>query len=405
VAVSSRFKHVEHLLDERTRRVLAAAEAKVAGRGGIEAVARATGVARRTVQRGLRELAGRASAEGPEQGRIRRPGAGRKRADAKDPELLPALERLVAPATRGDPMSPLCWTSKSTVRLAQELTAQGHPVGARTVARLLVQLGYSLQANQKSLEGRSANPDRNAQFEFIDQQATQRLAEREPVISVDTKKKELIGEFRNNGREYQPKGCPSHVNVHDFITDSQGRVTPYGVYDIGENAGWVSVGTDHDTASFAVETIRRWWASMGKPAYPRATSLMITADCGGSNGARLRLWKIEIQRLADELAMPITVCHFPPGTSKWNKIEHRLFSHITMNWRGKPLVSHEAMVQLIANTTTRTGLKVKAALDRGSYPKGRSVSKREMKEVSLEMIGPHEGWAYTISPRQLVQAT
>jgi hypothetical protein len=302
-------------------------------------------------------------------------------------------------------MSPLCWTSKSTVRLAEELTAQGHPVGARTVARLLVQLGYSLQANQKSLEGRSANPDRNAQFEFINQQASQRLAEREPVISVDTKKKELIGEFRNNGREYQPKGSPPQVNVHDFITDSQGRVTPYGVYDIGENAGWVSVGTDHDTGAFAVETIRRWWTSMGKLAYPNAASLMITADCGGSNGARLRLWKIELQRLADELALPITVCHFPPGTSKWNKIEHRLFSHITMNWRGKPLVSHEAMVQLIANTTTKTGLKVKAALDPGSYPKGRSVSKKEMKEVRLEMIGPHEGWAYTIRPRQAIQAT
>jgi DNA-binding phage protein len=399
VAVSSRFKHVEHLLDERTRRVLAAAEAKVAGRGGIDAVARATGVARRTVQRGLLELGEAASSVEVVPGRIRRPGGGRKRADAKDPELLPALERLVAPATRGDPMSPLRWTSKSTDRLARELTAQGHPVGARTVARLLEQLGFSLQANQKSLEGRSSNPDRNAQFEFINLQASQRLQEREPVISVDTKKKELIGDFGNGGREYQPKGSPESVNVHDFITDSQGRATPYGVYDVGDNSGWVSVGTDHDTAAFAVETIRRWWQSMGTVAYPNATKLMITADCGGSNGARLRLWKMELQRFADELAMPITVCHFPPGTSKWNKIEHRLFSHITMNWRGKPLVSHEAMVQLIANTTTKTGLKVKAALDTGSYPKGRSVSKREMKDLNMQMIGPHEGWAYTISPR------
>lgn len=399
MAVSSRFKHVEHLLDERTRRVLAAAEAKVAGRGGIDAVARATGVARRTVQRGLLELGEEASSVEAGPGRIRRPGGGRKRADAKDPELLPALERLVAPATRGDPMSPLRWTSKSTDRLARELTAQGHPVGARTVARLLEQLGFSLQANQKSLEGRSSNPDRNAQFEFINLQASQRLQEREPVISVDTKKKELIGDFRNGGREYQPKGSPESVNVHDFITDSQGRATPYGVYDVGDNSGWVSVGTDHDTAAFAVETIRRWWQSMGTVAYPNATKLMITADCGGSNGARLRLWKMELQRFADELAMPITVCHFPPGTSKWNKIEHRLFSHITMNWRGKPLVSHEAMVQLIANTTTKTGLKVKAALDTGSYPKGRSVSKREMKDLNMQMIGPHEGWAYTISPR------
>lgn len=296
-------------------------------------------------------------------------------------------------------MSPLRWTSKSTVHLAEELTAQGHPVGARTVARLLAQMGFSLQANQKSLEGRSSNPDRNAQFEFINQQATQRLQEQEPVISVDTKKKELIGNFRNGGREYRPKADPEQVNVHDFITDSMGRATPYGVYDVGDNSGWVSVGTDHDTAAFAAETIRRWWLSMGKPTYPHATKLMVTADCGGSNGARLRLWKIEIQRLADELAMPITVCHFPPGTSKWNKIEHRLFSHISMNWRGKPLVSHEAMVQLIANTTTKAGLKVKAALDTGSYPKGRSVSKREMKELNMVMIGPHEGWAYTISPR------
>ena len=399
MAVSSRFKHVEHLLDERTRRVLAAAEAKVAGRGGIDAVARATGVARRTVQRGLLELGEAASSVEVGPGRIRRPGGGRKRADAKDPELLPALERLVAPATRDDPMSPLRWTSKSTDRLARELTAQGHPVGARTVARLLEQLGFSLQANQKSLEGRSSNPDRNAQFEFINLQASQRLQEREPVISVDTKKKESIGDFRNGGREYQPKGSPESVNVHDFITDSQGRATPYGVYDVGDNSGWVSVGTDHDTAAFAVETIRRWWQSMGTVAYPNATKLMITADCGGSNGARLRLWKMELQRFADELAMPITVCHFPPGTSKWNKIEHRLFSHITMNWRGKPLVSHEAMVQLIANTTTKTGLKVKAALDTGSYPKGRSVSKREMKDLNMQMIGPHEGWAYTISPR------
>jgi DNA-binding phage protein len=401
VAVSSRFQHVEHLLDERTRRVLAAAEAKVAGRGGIDAVARATGVARRTVQRGLLELGETTSNGNVGPGRIRRPGGGRKRADAKDPELLPALERLVAPATRGDPMSPLRWTSKSTDRLARELTSQGHPVGARTVARLLEQLGFSLQANQKSLEGRSSNPDRNAQFEFINLRASQCMQEREPVISVDTKKKELIGKFRNGGREYQPKESPESVNVHDFITDSEGRATPYGVYDVGDNSAWVSVGTDHDTATFAVETIRRWWQSMGKAAYPNATKLMITADCGGSNGARLRLWKMELQRFADELAMPITVCHFPPGTSKWNKIEHRLFSHITMNWRGKPLVSHEAMVQLIANTSTKTGLKVKAALDTGTYPKGRSISKREMKGLNMQMIGPHEGWAYTISPRPL----
>ncbi len=399
MAITSRFKHVERYLDERTRRVLAAAEAKAAGRGGISEVARSTGVSRSAIRSGLRELQGSAESLPADLSRVRRPGGGRKRADAKDPEMLPALERLVAPATRGDPMSPLRWTSKSTQNLADELTAQGHPASARTVARLLGVLGYSLQANQKSMEGRSSNPDRNAQFEFINQQAAERLATGQPVISVDTKKKELIGEFRNGGREYQPKGQPEQVNVHDFPSDSLGRVTPYGVYDIAANVGWVSVGTDHDTATFAVESIRRWWNSMGKPSYPQATGLMITADCGGSNGARLRLWKTELQRFVDESDMPITVCHFPPGTSKWNKIEHRLFSHITMNWRGKPLVSHEAIVNLIASTTTKAGLKVHAGLDRGQYPTGRTITKKEMREVNLESIGPHEGWAYVIRPR------
>jgi hypothetical protein len=348
-----------------------------------------------TIRAGLKELA--EETVGEVSPRIRRPGAGRKKADAKDPELLPALERLVSPATRGDPMSPLLWTSKSTAKLATELMAQGHRVGARTVARLLGVLGYSLQANQKSLEGRSSNPDRNAQFEFINRMASERLDAVQPVISVDTKKKELIGDFRNGGREYQPKG--KLVQIHDFLSDSQGRATPYGVYDVGANAGWVSVGTDHDTATFAVETIRRWWHSMGKPIYPKAQNLLITADGGGSNGARLRLWKMEIQHLADELAIPITVCHFPPGTSKWNKIEHRLFSHITMNWRGKPLISHEVIVNLIAGTTTRTGLTVQSQLDTGAYPKGRTISKKEMRDLNIEMVGPHEGWSYTIRPR------
>jgi len=400
VAITSRFKHVERYLDERTRRVLAAAEAKAAGRGGISEVARSTGVSRSAIRSGLKELRFNDESVPADLSRVRRPGGGRKRADAKDPEMLPALERLVAPATRGDPMSPLRWTSKSTQNLADELTAQGHPASARTVARLLGVLGYSLQANQKSMEGRSSNPDRNAQFEFINQQAAERLAAGQPVISVDTKKKELIGEFRNGGREYQPKGLPEKVNVHDFPTDSLGRVTPYGVYDIAANVGWVNVGTDHDTATFAVESIRRWWNTMGTPTYPQAAGLMITADCGGSNGARLRLWKMELQRFADEFDMPITVCHFPPGTSKWNKIEHRLFSHITMNWRGKPLVSHEAIVNLIASTTTKTGLKVRAGLDRGQYPTGRAITKKEMREVNVESIGPHEGWAYVIRPRQ-----
>lgn len=400
MAISSRFRDVEPYLDERTRRMLAAAEAKVAGPRQIRAAARSTGVSRNTIARGLRELA-EASVDSGVSSRLRRFGGGRKRADAKDAGLLPALEAMVTPATRGDPMSPLRWTSKSTEKLATALTAQGHPVGARTVARLLGVLGYSLQANQKSLEGRSSNPDRNAQFEFINSTAAARLAEMEPVISVDAKKKELIGEFRNGGKEYQPKGTPEKVQVHDFITDSQGRVTPYGVYDLAANHGWVSVGTDHDTASFAVESIRRWWRSMGEPLYPKATSLTITADGGGSNGSRLRLWKIELQNLADELGMPITVCHFPPGTSKWNKIEHRLFSHVTMNWRGKPLVSHEAIVNLIAATTTKAGLKVQAAIDKSSYKAGRKVSNRELKEVQIEMIGPHLGWAYTIRPKTI----
>lgn len=296
-------------------------------------------------------------------------------------------------------MSPLRWTSKSTARLAQELTTQGHPVGSRTVSRLLVVLGYSLQANQKSLEGRSANPDRNAQFEFINATASQRLVEGDPVISVDTKKKELVGNFRNNGKEYQPKGAPVPVQVHDFPSDGLGRATPYGIYDIGANTGWVSVGIDHDTATFAAASIRRWWHSMGEAVYGKAKTLTITADCGGSNGARLRLWKIELQTLANEIGKPITVCHFPPGTSKWNRIEHRLFSHITMNWRGKPLVTHEAMVSLIAATTTKTGLKVRSEIDRSLYPTGRKVKNRELKEVNMTMIGPHLGWAYTISPR------
>jgi transposase len=398
VAVTSRFRDLEPFLDERTRRIVAAAEAKAAGHAQGRATARATGLSRNTIARGLQDLDA-TSGGAPASERIRRPGGGRKRADDKNAGLLPALEALVAPATRGDPMSPLRWTSKSTARLARELTAQGHPVGARTVSRLLGQLGYSLQANQKSLEGRSANPDRNAQFGFINATAAQRLAEGDPVISVDTKKKELIGNFRNGGREYQPKGMPVPVLVHDFITDGLGRATPYGIYDIGSNTGWVSVGTDHDTASFAVASIRRWWQSMGEAIYGKAKTLTITADCGGSNGARLRLWKIELQALANEIGKPITVCHFPPGTSKWNRIEHRLFSHITMNWRGKPLVTHEAMVSLIAATTTKTGLKVRSELDRSPYPAGRKVSKREMKEVNLTMVGPHLGWAYTIAPK------
>lgn len=403
MAISERFQNVKPFLDERTLRVWAAAEVKAAGKRSLSLVSRATGLARGTIMAGLRDIDEKNYANRdvqPVMAGIRRPGAGRKSAELKDAELLPALDRLVAPATRGDPMSPLRWTSKSTEKLSQALTAQGHAVGSRTVSRLLGVLGYSLQANQKSLEGRSKNPDRNAQFEFINKTAGERLSVGEPVISIDTKKKELIGDFRNGGKEYQPKGSPEKVQVHDFSSDSQGRITPYGVYDLGCNNAWVSVGTDHDTATFAVETIRRWWKSMGSTIYTKATSLTITADGGGSNGSRLRLWKIELQRFADELNRPVTVCHFPPGTSKWNKIEHRLFSHVTMNWRGKPLVSHEAVVSLIAATTTNTGLKVRAELDRSTYPIGRKVTNKELKEVQCEMIGPHPGWAYIIRPRQ-----
>jgi len=343
VAISERYRHVEPFLDERARRVWAAAEVKAAGKRSLSLVSRATGLARGTIMAGLRDIEAQGSATPANPSvlsKIRRPGAGRKSADSKDRDLLPALERLVSPATRGDPQSPLRWTSKSTQKLATVLTAQGHGVGARTVARLLSVLGYSLQANQKSREGRPQNPDRNAQFEFINQTAIEHMSAGQPVISVDTKKKELVGEFRNGGREYSPKGEPEKVLTHDFITDSKGRIIPYGVYDLKANAGWVSVGVDHDTSAFAVETIRRWWHNMGSVTYPHAQRLLITADCGGSNGARVRLWKTELQQLSDELHLELSVCHFPPGTSKWNKIEHRLFSHITMNWRGKPLISH-----------------------------------------------------------------
>jgi transposase len=398
VGISTRFKHVEQYLDERTRRLLAAAEAMAAGKGSIRQVSLATGVARNTIRSGIKELNG-TSQEVLVPGLIRAPGGGRKRVDEKNPDLMPALEKLVAPATRGDPTSPLRWTSKSTVRLADELESAGFQVSSRTVARLLSDLGYSLQSTKKSLEPRSSHPDRNAQFEFISQQASERMEDSQPVLSVDTKKKELVGDFRNNGREYQPKGNPELVQIHDFITDSKGRATPYGVYDIAQNAGWVSVGTDHDTAAFAVESIRQWWKNMGAKVYPEMKSLLITADSGGSNGSRLKLWKLKIQLLADEWQIPITICHFPPGTSKWNKIEHRLFSHITMNWRGKPLVSHEAIVSLIAHTTTSAGLKIKSKIDKRKYPLGQKVSKQQMEELNIEMIGPHDGWSYTISPR------
>jgi hypothetical protein len=318
---------------------------------------------------------------------------------AHDPALVAALEALVDPVTRGDPMSPLRWTCKSTRKLAEELTGQGHPVSRTTVAQVLEALGYSLQGTRKTQAGR-AHPARNAQFEYINRQVQAFQQRGQPVVSVDAKKKELVGQFANAGREYQPKGQPERVRVYDFVDKKLGKANPYGVYDLTANAGWVSVGTDHDTAQFAVETLRRWWHHMGASAYPGARELLLTADGGGSNGSRSRLWKVELQRLADETGLAITVCHFPPGTSKWNKIEHRMFCHITENWRGRPLINHEVIVSLIANTTTRTGLRIKAALDVGHYPTGLKVSDEQMRALNLSPADFHgEDWNYTISPR------
>ena len=359
-------------------------------------VARATGVSRRSIRRGIRELS--QPGLGPGKGRVRRPGGGRKRTVETDPTLREDLERLVEPTSRGDPESPLRWTCKSVRKLAAALKAQGHQTSHRMVAELLHEMGYSLQANQKTLEG-SEHPDRNAQFEHLNGAVQQQLWAGEPVISVDTKKKELIGPFKNGGRELRPKGAPEQVRVHDFRIPALGRVSPYGVYDMAQNEAWVSVGVDHDTAAFAVESIRRWWRTMGQPLYPDATRLLITADAGGSNGYRLRLWKLELQKLADETGLEVAVCHFPPGTSKWNKIEHRLFSAITQNWRGKPLVSHAVVVNLIGATTTKTGLKVRSELDKGRYPTGRTVSDAELEALHVRKESFHGDWNYALLPR------
>ena len=395
-AIQRRYQALASVVDERVRRLALGAEAQAIGRGGQAAVARATGASRGTIRQGMREL-GQANGGG-EKGRIRRPGGGRKRTVELDPSLLEDLERLVEPTSRGDPESPLRWTTKSVRNLADELRQQGHKASHRMVAELLHELGYSLQANRKTLEG-SAHPDRNAQFERLNRAVQLQLSLGEPVLSVDTKKKELVGPFKNGGRELRPKGAPEHVRVHDFLIPGLGRVSPYGVYDIGRNEGWVSVGTDHDTASFAVEGIRRWWRSMGQPLYPDATRLLITADVGGSNGYRVRLWKLELQKLADETGLEIAVCHFPPGTSKWNKIEHRLFSAISQNWRGKPLVSHEVVVNLIGATTTRTGLRVRSELDTNQYPTGRTVSDQELEAIYLRKDSFHGEWNYSLLPR------
>ena len=386
-------------MDERGRRQWAAAEAGELGWGGVSAVARATGLSRTTITAGLRELDLPAAKRAAEAMRVRRPGGGRKPLTETDPGLMAALEALIEPATRGDPESPLRWTCKSTRRLADELTHAHHPVSVNTVAALLRQAGYSLQANRKTREGAS-HPDRNAQFEHINTSVRSFHDRGQPAISVDTKKKELVGDFRNAGREWHPRGEPEEVRVHDFIDKTLGKAIPYGVYDILNNQGWVSVGLDHDTAQFAVNSIRTWWKKMGRRRFPRARQLLITADGGGSNSHRSRLWKVSLQKLADELGLKLVVRHFPPGTSKWNKIEHRLFSFITQNWRGRPLVSHQAVVNLIAATTTKTGLLVKAALDNHRYATGVKVTDQEVARLRLVPHPFHGEWNYTLSPRR-----
>lgn len=393
--IKTRYATLGRVLDERARRLLVAAESQSIGRGGISAVSQATGVSRQMIRQGIAEL--KQPAVLPP-GRIRRSGGGRKKAVELDASLKADLEQLLESTTRGDPESPLRWTCRSVRNLESALKSKGHSVSHQVVADLLHELGYSLQANRKTTEGGS-HPDRNAQFEYLNNKVKQFLGWQEPVISVDTKKKELIGDFKNGGRELRPKGNPEAVRVHDFLIPELGRANPYGIYDIGRNTGWVSVGLDHDTAEFAVESIRRWWRSMGRKEHPEATRLLITADGGGSNGSRVRLWKLELQKLADETGLTIAVCHLPPGTSKWNKIEHRLFSRITQNWRGKPLVSVEVIVNLIAATTTTTGLKVHSELDTGTYPKGVKVSDEELAQLNLNRDDFHGEWNYQISPR------
>jgi transposase len=395
--IAARYKALKPVLDERSRRLVVAAESQVMGRGGISAVSKATGVSRPVIRLGVAELK---DPSGLLPGRVRRAGGGRKKAVDKDSSLRTDLEGLLESTTRGDPQAPLRWTCKSVRQLTAELKRMKHKVSHQVVADLLHQLGYSLQANRKTKEGAS-HPDRNAQFEHLNGKMKWSLARQQPVISVDTKKKELVGEFKNNGRELRPKGQPEAVRVHDFLDPELGRATPYGIYDIGRNTGWVSVGVDHDTAEFAVETIRRWWRSMGQGAYPQASRLLITADAGGSNGSRLRLWKLELQKLADETGLRIAVCHFPPGTSKWNKIEHRLFSFISQNWRGKPLSSLQTIVSLIAATTTRSGLQVHSQLDTGSYRSGIKVSDAELAQIKIRRDKFHGDWNYEILPRQL----
>jgi len=392
-AVGLRFSALSPHINERQRRLFVASEARAIGRGGLALVERATGVSRTVIRAGLKELA-----EEHVTDRVRQKGGGRKPLEVQDPTLWPALEALIEPTTRGDPMSPLRWTLKSTRELSELLRAQGHPIGHSKVAQLLSAHGYSLQGTRKTLEGKE-HEDRDAQFAHINA-AVERFHEQgQPVISVDTKKKELVGNFSNNGQEWQPKWCPENVLSHDFPDPMLGKAIPYGVYDVFRNEGWVNVGIDHDTSGFAVESIRRWWYLMGKPSYSEATDLFVTADCGGSNGNRRWQWKAELQALADETGLSISVSHYPPGTSKWNKIEHRLFCHITRNWRGRPLVSHEVIVNLIGAVRTRKGLVVQAGLDEGSYPTGITPTQEERAALHIERDDFHGEWNYTLHPR------
>jgi hypothetical protein len=397
--IRRQFRALTVVMDERMRRQWAASEAIEMGRGGVSSVAKATGMSRTTVLAGVRELKDQEDPQTLVQPRIRRPGGGRKKAEQVDSALIESLEALIDPVTRGHPESPLRWTCKSTRQLANELCRQNHPVSARTVARLLYAAGYSLQANRKTREGKD-HPDRDAQFEYINRQVRRAQKRGQPVISIDTKKKELIGDFKNAGQEWRPKRTPQKVRVHDFKDETLGKAIPYGVYDLANNQGWVSIGINHDTAHFAANSIRRWWNDMGCARFPRASELLITADGGGSNSSRSRLWKVALQGLANQLDMKLRVCHFPPGTSKWNKIEHRLFSYITSNWRGQPLVSLQTIVQLIASTTTKTGLTVQAAVDTNTYKTGIKVTDEEMAQLRLTPSAFHGNWNYSIAPKR-----
>ena len=397
--ICEKYLAIEALLDERAKRIWAGAEARALGRGGVTRVMEATGMSRQRVTSGVKEIEASGAGGVRATGRVRAAGGGRKRLAERDPGLAEDLEKLVDPATRGDPEGPLLWTSLSTEKLAAALRERGHEVSGRTVARMLREKGYSLQANRKTAEGRQ-HPDRDGQFNHINKRARACQRRGDPVVSVDTKKKELVGDFANGGREWRPRGEPERVRVHDFKDAELGKAIPYGVYDLAADAGWVSVGVDHDTAAFAVETLRRWWRNMGAAAYAGSRRMLVTADAGGSNATRSRLWKTELQRFADETGLAVSVCHFPPGTSKWNKIEHRMFSRIAQNWRGRPLVSREAVVQSIANTTTRQGRTIRAELDESEYPTGIKVTDEQMAALSLSRDKFHGDWNYTISPRR-----